>query len=99
MGWLAEYPDPDHFLRVGVRSMLPHWRNDKYSQLLEEAQRTLDQGDRIRLYQEADKILIEDAVVMPIAYNKTHFLCKPWVKLRGGRTDLWFFKDVIIEPH
>ncbi len=99
IGWLAEYPDPDHFLRVGVRSLFPHWRNDKYSQLLEEAQRTLDQSKRIRLYQEADKILIEEAVVMPIAYNKKHLLCKPWVKLQGGGTGLCFFKDVIIEPH
>ncbi len=99
MGWNAGSPDPDYFLRVGVRSLLPHWRNDKYSRLLKEAQHTLDQGDRIRLYQEADKILIEDAVVMPIAYNKEHFLSKPWVKLRGGGTGLRSFKDVIIEPH
>jgi ABC-type oligopeptide transport system substrate-binding subunit/class 3 adenylate cyclase len=97
MGWEAEYPDPDYYLRVGVRSLLPRWRNDKYSQLLEEAQRTVDQSERIRLYQEADKILIEEAVVMPFAYNKEHLLCKPWVKLLG--TGLWFFKDVILEPH
>jgi len=99
MGWIAEYPDPDYFLRMGVRSLLPHWRNDQYGQLLEEAQRTLDQSERMRLYQEADKVLIEEAVVMPIAYNKEHLLCKPWVKLQGGGTGLWFFKDVILEPH
>lgn len=99
-GWRADYPDPDSFLRVGVRNLVPHWQNETYDQLLEEAQRTLDQGERIRLYQEADKILIEEAVVMPIAYSKEHFLCKPWVKLpAGGGTGLCFFKDVIIEPH
>jgi oligopeptide transport system substrate-binding protein len=99
MGWSADYPDPDCFLNVGIRSLLPHWRNDKYSQLLEEAQRTVDQGDRIRLYQAADKILIEDAVVMPIAYSMFHQLCKPWVKLPAGGPDFWYFKDIIIEPH
>ena len=99
MGWNADYPDPDCFLNVGIRSLLPHWRNDKYSHLLEEAQRTVDQGDRIRLYQAADKILIEDAVVMPIAYSMFHQLCKPWVKLSAGVSGFWFFKDVIIEQH
>jgi ABC-type oligopeptide transport system substrate-binding subunit/class 3 adenylate cyclase/ribosomal protein L40E len=100
MGWNAGSPDPDYFLNVGIRSLLPHWRNDKYSQLLEEAQRTVDQEDRIRLYQAADKILIEDAVVMPIAYSMFHQLCKPWVKLPAGVSGFFcHFKDVIIEPH
>ena len=98
IGWIEEYPDPDYYLRVGVRSLVPHWRNDQYNQLLEDAERIVDQSERIRLYQQADKILIEEAVVMPIAYNKEHFLCKPWVKLQGGGTNLRF-KDVILEPH
>jgi ABC-type oligopeptide transport system substrate-binding subunit len=99
-GWIANYPDPDYFLRVGVRNLLPHWRNDEYDQLLEEAQRTLDQSERIRVYQEAEKILIEGAVVMPITYMRFHKLCKPWVKLpaRGG-SRRYFLKDIILEPH
>jgi ABC-type oligopeptide transport system substrate-binding subunit/class 3 adenylate cyclase len=99
MGWAADYPDPDNFLRVSIRNHLPYWQNEIYDQLLEEAQRTLAQGDRIRLYQEADKILIEDAAVMPIAYYKFHQLCKPWVKLPARGSDFLLFKDVIIEPH
>jgi oligopeptide transport system substrate-binding protein len=99
MGWNAGSPDPDYFLNVGIRSLLPRWRNNKYSQLLEEAQRTVDQGERIRLYQAADKILIDEAVVIPIAYEKYHQLCKPWVKPPAGGSGFWFFKDVIIEPH
>ncbi|NIM94557.1 MAG: AAA family ATPase [Anaerolineales bacterium] len=102
-GWNADYPDPDNFLGVGFRQHYPSWRDDKYDQLLEEAQGTIDQEDRIRLYQEADKILIEEAVIMPIAYDKWHRLCKPWVKLPAVEAPLlWYediIKDVIIEPH
>jgi oligopeptide transport system substrate-binding protein len=99
MGWNADYPDPDCFLNVGIRSLLPYWQNETYDQLLDKAQRTFKQDDRIDLYQAADKILIEDAVVIPIAYNKKHFLCKPWVKLPAGGPGFWYFKDIIIEPH
>jgi oligopeptide transport system substrate-binding protein len=99
MGWGADYPDPDSFLRVGVRSHFPRWRNDKYSQLLEEAQRVLDQPERLRFYQEADKILIEEAVVIPIVYAKIPYLAKPWAKLPIRRFGEWGFKDIILEPH
>ena len=99
MGWGADYPDPDSFLRVGVRNHFPRWRNDKYDQMLEEAQRTLDQPERIRVYQEADEFLIEEAVVIPIVYGVMDYLVKPWAMLPLRRHEEWNFKDIIIEPH
>jgi oligopeptide transport system substrate-binding protein len=98
-GWSADYPDPDSFLRVGVRNLLPRLRNDQFDLLLEKAQRTLDQPERIRLYQQADKLLIEEAVVIPIVYSNIPGLVKPWVKLPLRRHEDCYFKDVIIEPH
>jgi len=99
MGWTPDYPDPDSFLRVCVRAHVPYWRNETYSRLLEGARRTSNQGDRIALYQAADKILIEDAVIMPITYFRAHRLVKPWVNLPGGGLDFRNLKAVIIEPH
>jgi ABC-type oligopeptide transport system substrate-binding subunit len=55
----------------------------------------------MKLYGRADRILIEEAVIMPLFYGRRHRLVKPWVTrypiglLRG--IDRW--KDVIIEPH
>jgi ABC-type oligopeptide transport system substrate-binding subunit len=98
-GWAADCPDPDNFLRVGLRRLnFPQWRNETYERLLEDARRTLSQGDRIPLYQAADKILIEEAVIMPLLYRRVHWLVKPWVKIPGG-WDGKSWKDVIIEPH
>jgi oligopeptide transport system substrate-binding protein len=99
MGWYPDYPDPDSFLRVSVQNSVPHWRNDQYDQLLQAAQQTLDQLERIRLYKEADKILIEDAAVIPIVYWQQHFLVKPWTKIPLRRLEEWSFKEFIIEPH
>jgi oligopeptide transport system substrate-binding protein len=98
-GWGADYPDPDSFLRVGVRNLLPRWQNDQFDLLLEKAQRTLDQSERMRFYQEADKILVEEAVVIPTAYPHQLYLVKPWAKTPVGKITDWDFKDVILEPH
>ncbi len=99
MGWEADYPDPDSFLRVSIQSHFPNWQNEAYDQLLESARQAIEQNDRIDLYQAADKILIGDAVIMPMAYGKYHLLCKPWVKPPAGFAGTWYFKDFIIEPH
>ena len=97
--WVVNYPDPDNFLGVCIRNRLPYWQNEIFDQLLEEAQRTLDQPERIRVYQEADEILIEEAVVMPITYMRFHKLCKPWVKLPARGIVNFSVKNIILEPH
>jgi oligopeptide transport system substrate-binding protein len=98
-GFLSDYPDPDSFLRICVRRYVPHWRNESYERLLEDARRTSNQGDRVPLYQAADKILMEEAVIMPITYFRSHRLVKPWVKIPGWLLSSMSLKDVIIKPH
>ncbi|NIS80066.1 MAG: AAA family ATPase [Anaerolineales bacterium] len=99
MGWHAEYPDPDCFLRVCIRTLLPLWQNEIYNRFLEEARRTRNQEDRIRLYQAADKTLIEEVAIIPITYLRLHSLVKPWVRIPAGGLRLWSLKDFIIEPY
>jgi oligopeptide transport system substrate-binding protein len=102
MGWEADYPDPDNFLRVGMNpiQLYTHWRNEAYERLVEAARRMMDQGERIELYGQADRILVEEAAIMPLFYARQHLLVKPWVSKHptsaiGG----WSWKDVVIEPH
>jgi oligopeptide transport system substrate-binding protein len=99
-GWAPDYPDPDNFLRVGFHKEITGWDGAAFDGLVANARRILDQTQRLKLYQEADSILIEEAVVLPLIYGMTHLLVKPWVKRfpnspMGG----WFLKDVVIEPH
>ena len=101
LGWRADYPDPDNFLRALIGDVQrQRWQNKSYDSLVKQAQRSLDQGERMNLYGEAERILAEEAPIMPIIYRSTRLLVKPWVT-RFPSTGLreWFFKDVIIEPH
>ena len=98
--WLADYPDPDSFLRASPVRRWTRWRNADYDRLVDEARRVADQGKRIKMYQEADRILIEAAAIMPLTYDRLHLLVKPWVtKYPMSAIAMWFWKDVTIEPH
>jgi ABC-type oligopeptide transport system substrate-binding subunit len=67
---------------------------------VKQAQRSLNQGERMNLYEEAEQILVEEAPIMPIFHRSTQLLVKSWIS-RFPTTGLreWFFKDVIIQPH
>jgi ABC-type oligopeptide transport system substrate-binding subunit/DNA-binding SARP family transcriptional activator len=100
IAWMADYPDPDNFLRVNPIRRETGWRDETYDRLIEEARQLTDQGERMRLYQAADRILMEEAVVVPLLYYRSHMLVKPWVKrYPTSAASQWFWKDVIIEPH
>jgi ABC-type oligopeptide transport system substrate-binding subunit/DNA-binding SARP family transcriptional activator len=100
--WGVDYPDPDCFLRVAVGSTrrVTGWRDEAYDRLVEKARRTMDSAKRLALYQQADRMLIEEAPIMPLAHGRTHLLVKPWVSSLPTAPDRWWFwKDVVIEPH
>jgi ABC-type oligopeptide transport system substrate-binding subunit/DNA-binding SARP family transcriptional activator len=98
--FIARYPDPDHCLRRVSSEHPPAWHNEEYADLLEKARRAMDQQTRMTLYREADRILIEEAPVIPIGYGRQHLLVKPWIsQLPTSAIKYFFWKDVIIDPH
>jgi oligopeptide transport system substrate-binding protein len=100
MVWLPDYPDPDSFLRGCPGRVNAGWQNDRYDGLVEEARRTTGQEERMNLYRQADRILIEEAVLMPLYYGRVNLLVKPWVAVHPVSViGEWFWKDVVIEPH
>jgi len=99
-GWIADYPDPDNFLRTGFPWRATGWRNEAYEGLVEQARRVMDQGERMKLYAQADKILVEEAPIMPLFYDRLQLLVKPWMRnLLMSATATRYWKDVILEPH
>jgi ABC-type oligopeptide transport system substrate-binding subunit len=102
MGWMADYPDPDNFLRARIDHIQYQsgWRNERYDRLVRQAQRSLDQGERIKLYGEAEQILVDESPIMPVFHTSVRLLVKPWVA-SYPTTGLkeWFFKDVVVRPH
>jgi oligopeptide transport system substrate-binding protein len=102
IGWGADYPDPDNFLKPGVIEYGTRWRNEAYDQLIETARQLLDQELRIELYRQADRMLVEEAPVLPLAYGRLGLLLKPWVKSYPTSPlaiYAWFGKEIVIEPH
>ena len=100
LGWMADYPDPDAFLRVCPFRGRTGWQNEAYDRLVAEARGLPDQRERMELYRQAEQILVEEAPILPLFYEPVHLLMKPWVKKYPiSPTRPWFWKDVILEPH
>jgi len=99
--WVPDYPDPDACLRASPVRRRSHWRNEVYEKLVEKARRVLDQSERLRLYSHADRMLVEDQVViMPLTYMWSHVLVKPWVRtFPASALNQWLWKDIVIEAH
>jgi ABC-type oligopeptide transport system substrate-binding subunit len=98
-GWIADYPDLSNFLEAAVSLHTRHWDNADYDQLLVTARHMTDLNERIKIYQAAERILIREAVIVPIYYGQNYGLTKPWVKRFWTLRGWWSGKDVIIEPH
>jgi ABC-type oligopeptide transport system substrate-binding subunit len=102
IGWGADCPDPDYFLRSSVIQDGTQWRNEAYDELVGTAKRIVDQKKRMKLYRQADRMLVEEAPVLPLAYGRSGLLIKSWVK-KYPTSPLaiysWFGKEVVIEPH
>ena len=99
MGWMADYVDPDSFLRVAQCRKNTRWLNEEYEELIETARRVLDPERRMEMYRQADRILVEEAPIVPLTYRRAHYLVKPWVRFPPMGHYLWLWKDFIIEPH
>jgi oligopeptide transport system substrate-binding protein len=100
VGWYADYPDPDDFLRVCWWLRFGGWDHKAYDELVEGARRAHDQSERIKMYQEADRILVEEVPILPLCYGRFHMLMKPRVKkLFTSPLKWWSWKDIVLETH
>ena len=76
------------------------WRHGPYIELVERAQRSLDQAERMQLYARAERILADEAPILPLLYERNHMLVKPWIRgFPFSAMEEVFWKDVVIEPH
>jgi len=100
MGWNATYPDPDDFLRIAARTHIqPNW-DARYDELVDEARQVSDHAKRMEMYEEAERILTEQCVLLPLLYARFHLFVKPWVKKLPLQTIRVFsYKEIIIEEH
>jgi oligopeptide transport system substrate-binding protein len=82
--WSADYPDPESLLWTLFSAMSKDNYTDYESRLfddaLEQAASEQNAVDRADHYAEAQQILVDDAVVMPLYYDVAYTLVRPYVK-------------------
>jgi ABC-type transport system substrate-binding protein len=84
VGWVADYLDPDAFMNSLWHSKSPYnmvrFASAEMDSILEEAARTQDEEERLSLYERAEDIALEDCSWIPLFYERSIVLVKPYVK-------------------
>jgi oligopeptide transport system substrate-binding protein len=84
MGWVADYPDPQDFLEYLFRTDAEYntgkYSNPAVDNLLKEADGEFDESKRMELYQQAEKIIVDDAACLPLWFGQNYVLVRPYVK-------------------
>jgi ABC-type oligopeptide transport system substrate-binding subunit len=98
--WMADYPDPDSFLRVCGAVRWSHWRDPDFQQLVDLARAVTHQEQRMARYRRAERILIENAAVIPLVYGRSNLLVQPWLASYPiSAIRWWYWKDVVVQAH
>jgi oligopeptide transport system substrate-binding protein len=102
--WGADYPDPQNFLDIlfhsGTNNNVGEYSNPAVDSLLEKARVEQNPDVRMSFYQQAEQIMVDDAVCLPLFFNIDYTLVKPYVK-NLPLTPLWIpkLRYVSIESH
>ncbi|GAH69580.1 unnamed protein product, partial [marine sediment metagenome] len=104
IGWIADYPHPQDFLEIlfssGAENNYGEYSNPDFDVLLETAAAEPDNDLSLALYQQAEQLLVEDAVCLPLCFGRNYILVKPYVS--GFNLNLLGFamlSEVSVESH
>lgn len=80
--WIADYPDAENYLSVFYsKNPAPpnytRYKNPAFDALFERAIAETNDSARYQLYREADAVMIRDAPVVPLWYDKVVWLVQP----------------------
>jgi oligopeptide transport system substrate-binding protein len=83
--WIADYPDAENYLSVFYsKNPAPpnytRYKNPVFDALYEKAMAEKNDSLRMRLYQQADQVVINDAPIIPLWYDMVIHLLQPYVK-------------------
>jgi ABC-type transport system substrate-binding protein len=83
--WIADYPDAENYLSVFYsKNPAPpnytRYKSDAFDLLFEKALAETNDSQRYLLYQQADQVMMNDAPVVPLWYDKVVRLVQPNVK-------------------
>lgn len=83
-GWCADYPDPENFADVlfhsGSSQNHGDYSNPELDTLLEAARIERDVTKRIEMYQQAERMIVDEAPVLFTVHSLSFQLVQPYVK-------------------
>ena len=93
--WIGDFADPIAFLELfrGNSTLNPSkWKNDRFDELLNQANETTDNGEHYKLLSQAEQLLLDSGEIIPI----THSMSLHAVDLQqiGG----WYVNALDIHP-
>jgi peptide/nickel transport system substrate-binding protein len=100
--WIADYPDAENYLSVFYsKNPAPpnytRYKSAAFDAAFEKAITETNDSLRYKLYQQADQIMINDAPVVPLWYDKVVWLVQPGVKgFRPNALNLLELRKVIL---
>jgi len=84
LGWFQDYPDPQNWLSLlwsceALFALPAGYCNPAFDELVEQADQELDAAERMPLYEEAGRLLLDDVPGVVLSNEANVFLVKPYV--------------------
>ncbi|PWD88251.1 ABC transporter substrate-binding protein [Ignatzschineria cameli] len=103
-GWCADYNEPSSFLNIMLSTSsnnTSHYKSDAFDVAMRKSITAATEDDRVKAYQEAERILDEDSAIVPIYYYVSPRLVKPYVGGYSVNNPLGYAytKDMYIIEH
>ena len=101
--WIADYPDAESYLTMfyGKNTAPPNYtrfQNETFDNLYEQCLVEADEKKKIELFQQMDRIIIEEAPCVPLFYDEVmHFLNKRISNWKTNSLNLLEIKEVKID--
>ena len=100
--WIADYPDGENYLGLFSTDQIPpngpnrmRFSNTQFDQLFASAKTIANDSARFVLYQEMERIMLEEAPVVPLYYDKIVRIISPRIKgLQTNATNMLYLKRV-----
>ena len=84
IGWIADYPDPENFVDLLFHSKSeqnnPQYSNSQVDSLLEKARGEREPSARLKIYEQVEQTLVDEAPWLPLWHSKSYVLVKGYVK-------------------
>ncbi|MBI2762077.1 MAG: peptide ABC transporter substrate-binding protein [Chloroflexi bacterium] len=84
LGWSADYPDPENFLDIlffsESRQNETQYNNPEVDNLIKQARTEKDREKRFQIYNQIERLIIQDAPWIPLFWGSEAILIKPYVK-------------------